>query len=705
MRNGNISKGKGKDEGGGGDNRDRDTRTSASASNNGNGDTNTTSQMTLSPHRPLSSAAAQQGSKKGGGIFRTPSKKQPKKTIRTKDNNNNNNSNRSLRYVITSPSSTDSTDDPINFKNGPAGAFIRPLPSHDEDEDVVENGLGGTKRCSKQDDEEKPQQRSSALTVCYSVFVLTICSILGESLRVFVADLFGDGCKDSMEDHWLYDIVTAANLCLTSTPSAIFVDLPANMLGCFIMGLLQPSRDLNVVGGPPQNLPWLDSRHSLQSASVLLLGLRTGFCGSLTTLSSWNTQMVMMMYSSTVSSDDGTGTTYIFSSLLGYVIGLETAYLSLKMGQLTSLWMFRRKHPLLAQVEDRRSDNVNLGGHLVNARLPDFERRFLDSLLSPAETEWMAQHPNGYAMDCLARWKQSTQPHRVVRLPVEAQKGGPSPSTRSAAFLRVAMEEMEHQILVPSDGNGDGDGNGVCDEHDLGRVLSDIAYEHEWDLHALFSYAEQDGISSQEFQDLELHLSSKSNNKSMTLGGVRPGCSTSPFVVGAVLTILAVALLAGFAYGAFVNHISFYRSVFLSALMAPPGTLLRWKLSQWNGSLSLHKNKKYAWVPLGTFLANSTACLVSILMASLMLWYKQSDVDIADVTNVSSQALILAIMGAIKTGFAGSLSTVSTLVAEGDKLHHTFRHHAKAIVYMVGTLAVGALLGLMVYLPVALTLT
>ena len=53
---------------------------------------------------------------------------------------------------------------------------------------------------------------------------------------------------------------------------------------------------------------------------VIHLAIRTGFCGSLTTFSSWNSEMVILML--------GTGhrkSSLVFRGLLGYFIGIETA--------------------------------------------------------------------------------------------------------------------------------------------------------------------------------------------------------------------------------------------------------------------------------------------------------------------------------------------------------------------------------------------
>jgi hypothetical protein len=72
---------------------------------------------------------------------------------------------------------------------------------------------------------------------------------------------------------------------ITRSGGALFLDLPANMLGCFIMGALSSSSDVPGVKNMPVAI--FGSNKWLQQAKALHLGLRTGLCGSLTTFSSW----------------------------------------------------------------------------------------------------------------------------------------------------------------------------------------------------------------------------------------------------------------------------------------------------------------------------------------------------------------------------------------------------------------------------------
>ena len=91
---------------------------------------------------------------------------------------------------------------------------------------------------------------------------------------------------------------------LTRLGGAFFEDLPPNVAGSFAMGLLASSATLAAAypgsgagkHGPVAlaMLPAGGLFAPLQKHTALHLGLRTGFCGSLTTYASWMLQMVQM---------------------------------------------------------------------------------------------------------------------------------------------------------------------------------------------------------------------------------------------------------------------------------------------------------------------------------------------------------------------------------------------------------------------------
>ena len=71
---------------------------------------------------------------------------------------------------------------------------------------------------------------------------------------------------------------------------AFFTDLPTNVIGCFIMGLLVSGDGESIAVNPP--VAALGRANFFQNWVVTHVGVRTDFCGGLTTFASWNTQMV-----------------------------------------------------------------------------------------------------------------------------------------------------------------------------------------------------------------------------------------------------------------------------------------------------------------------------------------------------------------------------------------------------------------------------
>lgn len=78
-----------------------------------------------------------------------------------------------------------------------------------------------------------------------------------------------------------------------NTLGAYFVDLPSNMLGSFIMGLLTTAATIGLDSKKPVAI--LPERNAWQRNSELHVGLRTGYCGSLTTFASWELAMVQLL--------------------------------------------------------------------------------------------------------------------------------------------------------------------------------------------------------------------------------------------------------------------------------------------------------------------------------------------------------------------------------------------------------------------------
>ena len=142
----------------------------------------------------------------------------------------------------------------------------------------------------------KPDDDSHLHKDLVQALYIGIFAIAGTFLRMIVAQVFGEYCKNPDSIGWLK---ASAPLCVTNGVATeeggiIFADLPANMLGCFIMGLFQNGAALGLA--LPLAIAWLLPYHTLQEKSVLHKGITTGFCGSLTTFSGWNSAMVVLLF-------------------------------------------------------------------------------------------------------------------------------------------------------------------------------------------------------------------------------------------------------------------------------------------------------------------------------------------------------------------------------------------------------------------------
>lgn len=199
------------------------------------------------------------------------------------------------------------------------------------------------------DDEDRKQLASMAKNMCTNewdalhILYLSLFSIIGVSIRAFIGRFFGGDCEANAQglyiDDWMWPL--SHKICVTANGQteqyggALFIDLPANMFGSFVMGYLTG----HSVDWPA--LPFLHHAHPLQNEKGLHLGIKTAFCGSFTTFSSWNSQMVLMM--------DGTANpflgTQVLAALFGYTIGYQAAMASFRAGRTLSAWTLRRSNP------------------------------------------------------------------------------------------------------------------------------------------------------------------------------------------------------------------------------------------------------------------------------------------------------------------------------------------------------------------------
>lgn len=434
------------------------------------------------------------------------------------------------------------------------------------------------------------KKRAAITVICMSIF-----AIMGVILRIFIAQLFGEECKNPGTVGWLK---ASQPLCVTASGEAsleggiIFADLPSNLLGSFIMGLMQTT---DVLGYPKKYpIPWLKKDHKFQSWDIWHLAIRTGFCGSLTTYSAWNSEMVILLF--------GTGATdqqsRVFRAFLGYLIGVETAIASFILGKNIASALFGYYNPDM-KIEKDAIKAQEQRGVWVDTELPDFERRFLAELKMYEYEE----HMDATVLQPLLEWRESTRENR-----------------RYGDEWLPLLTDVEHTTLIL---NNDLDG-------DTRRAAVEVG----WNVKALDIWVNEMNVRR--------------------IGEPKPD-STPPasipllFVFVMLYTVLFTGVIFIDPYDAYSTT---WRTMWYAALFAPIGALLRWKWSSYNGKLP----GSLGWFPAGTFLANMVGSIVSMVMIGLELRFE----TVGDLSGF----WLSGTLRAIKIGFSGCLTTVSTFISE-----------------------------------------
>ncbi|KAF8024862.1 hypothetical protein BT93_F1887 [Corymbia citriodora subsp. variegata] len=125
--------------------------------------------------------------------------------------------------------------------------------------------------------------------------------------------------------------------------------------------------------------------------------------------------------------------------------------------------------------------------------------------------------------------------------------------------------------------------------------------------------------------------------------------------------------------------------LWLGCIVGPVGVWIRWFLARLNGR-GLGNTGLLKWVPFGTLIANVSAACV---MAALSTTKKAVNAKTCD-----------TIATGIQFGLLGSLSTVSTLMAEFNAMRQS-KHPWRAYAYAIATIAISFGLGILIYdLPV-----
>ncbi|CAB9497165.1 expressed unknown protein [Seminavis robusta] len=473
-------------------------------------------------------------------------------------------------------------------------------------------------------------QKKELVQFCY----LSAAAITGALLRIMLAQLFGEECKNPGTVGWLK---ASSPLCVTADGHAelveggiVFADLPANLLGCFFMGFMQDGTTLGLA--IPVPVAWLSPLSDFQSMTLIHFAIKTGFCGSLTTFSSWNSEMIVLMFGSGYNRSS-----QFMKAMFGYLIGMETALGSYVFGTTVAKWLHRLVNPALAAEADAMRERQR-EGVFINRELPETERRFLHRL----DFQYDSVVAGNDSMAALLRWRESTSSARRVNHP-----------------LVDALYQIEKCVF--------------CDHVAVPPDAELVAKQEGWDLEALHEWTHRGRLARLPRTSSAGYLLPYEHNQWYSV-------AVAGFFVGGIVLMLILGLIQ---VNEKEDYLITYRTMVYSLLFAPFGAFLRWQLSSLNGSFAISSDM--AWIPAGTLAANILGSLVSVTMTGL------------EFRNTEFQDFwVVGTLRAVRVGFAGCLTTVSTFVSEVHKFFDQQKHD-RGYIYILVTLTTCSVLASFIY--------
>mmetsp|Transcript_40076 Transcript_40076/g.85595 ORF Transcript_40076/g.85595 Transcript_40076/m.85595 type:complete len:527 (-) Transcript_40076:86-1666(-) len=457
---------------------------------------------------------------------------------------------------------------------------------------------------------------------------------LWAQLGVLVRFWIDEGITSTCYGH---DVLADGPSCSSSAEDevrSVLGILVANMVGSFFMGFLTENKaHLVWFEQPKMPVSFLPEDHLIQHHEDLLLGLRVGFCGSLTTFASWAFQMVSILTRGRVGAVAIVLLLEVSSSLLCFILG-EHAAIRMHM------WVVGVSH------RDKR-ERVRLWHNIrKNAILSTINHR-----------------PRGPppALPEDGGGESGTTPAIHV---LEGGKGdevwlvrrNPDPSVPAADVVSQKYEVQGPLVLTSEN----------------------LSLRECGDFPPAPSSAARGGPR-------EGTGSKKSLPKSEASKGQRRLIAFS----NVVFTVAFLALTT--LWACLLRYDGSYkrRKCWMSLLFAPFGCFARWKMSMnFNNNKSGVLKGQMAWFPLGTFSINLTGTLLNSIVSAFERHYCISE------TNLYWLAVG---MGAFETGFNGSLSTVSTFVAEVHKYSFEYPRNFKGWIYVSATFGAALAFGFSVY--------
>jgi len=365
-------------------------------------------------------------------------------------------------------------------------------------------------------------------------------------------------------------------------------------------------------------------------------------------------------------------------------------------GRTVAWWLHRWINPQLASEQKEMNIREKKHGIVVNRQLPVLERRYLHSLfeynsssknkfydgrdrnssslfspsLSPASALTKEE------LESLYRWRESTKIARRVESGDEVSK---------------KLVELETALIV--------------EKNDISHEHLETALYYDWDIDSL-----QEWLSKRKYYDDNNHEHQQHASPSslpLTPAGISKTITVNDTVwyarpVAFMMLMICLIILINLMMH-WIKETSYditYRTMAYSMLFAPTGALLRWKLSGWNGKLGtqilpIRRMQRWRWLPIGTLVANVVAAMVSITMVGFEYNLGPAGKNNGSGFLANDEFWIVATFRAIKIGFCGCLSTVSTFVSEVYRL--TQIRQDRGYKYIVISLVLSATLSMILF--------
>lgn len=322
------------------------------------------------------------------------------------------------------------------------------------------------------------------------------------------------------------------------------------------MGLMQSTVYLGLPTDSP--IAWTTPDAAFQHWTILQVAIKVGFCGSLTTFSSWNSEMILLMFGTGLD-DPTTGiVNRVFRAIFGYIIGMEAALASFVVGKKVAVWLHRWKNPLSGQEMDALIERKDEGVY-INMDLPEFERRYLPNLI---------MHDMGRTNQDLERLQD-----------LEKWRACTSDARRVNHHQLATLIEIEKVLFIE---------RRPAAPHRAGAAARLL----NWDVDAIERWC----------RGMEPPPEEKFYNDHILF---------TPEISIAILAVIGIALGSAVLGIRSENNTAVYlRMIMYALLLAPLGALLRWHLSGYNETMGGY----WSWLPAGTMGANIFGSVMSMAL-------------------------------------------------------------------------------------------